>query len=210
MANDLQADHGDGATSGAGSQRAGRPTVASTRRTARRSSTCREKEEFRDGHLERSHLLPRGFLEMRVEETLPDKQTPDHRVLCGRHPLAHRGPHAEGDGLHERRLHDRRLQRLEERGHGLSSKITRLGRAAESATAVHFCSLPEVARRDRRKLLAAKVLLLGLPAWLGVTDRAVLAGGRSIGTLGDPSITTVVDLSNLQRQNPHTNTTASA
>src|SRR5512147_110547 len=36
----------------------------------------REKEEFRDGHLDGAISLPRGFLEMRVEETLPDKAAP--------------------------------------------------------------------------------------------------------------------------------------
>src|SRR6185369_3920925 len=36
----------------------------------------REKDEYRDGHLDGAISLPRGFLEMRVEETLPDKQAP--------------------------------------------------------------------------------------------------------------------------------------
>ena len=36
----------------------------------------REKEEYREGHLEKAISLPRGFLEIRVEETVPDKQAP--------------------------------------------------------------------------------------------------------------------------------------
>src|SRR5579862_2275903 len=36
----------------------------------------REKEEYREGHLNGALSLPRGFLEMRVEETLPDKAKP--------------------------------------------------------------------------------------------------------------------------------------
>ena len=36
----------------------------------------REREEYREGHLEGAIPLPRGFLEMRVEETLPDKTRP--------------------------------------------------------------------------------------------------------------------------------------
>ena len=36
----------------------------------------REKEEFRQGYLPGAVSLPRGFLEMRVEETVPDKSTP--------------------------------------------------------------------------------------------------------------------------------------
>src|SRR6266852_3991721 len=36
----------------------------------------REREEYREGHLDGALSLPRGFLEMRVEETVPDKQAP--------------------------------------------------------------------------------------------------------------------------------------
>ena len=36
----------------------------------------REREEYREGHLEGSVPLPRGFLEMRIEEAVPDKGTP--------------------------------------------------------------------------------------------------------------------------------------
>src|SRR6266446_177920 len=36
----------------------------------------REKEEYREGHLDGAISLPRGFLDMRVEEVVPDKSTP--------------------------------------------------------------------------------------------------------------------------------------
>src|SRR2546425_9201799 len=36
----------------------------------------REKEEFRQGYVPGALSLPRGFLEMRVEETVPDKAAP--------------------------------------------------------------------------------------------------------------------------------------
>ena len=36
----------------------------------------REKEEIRQGYVPGALALPRGFLEMRVEEALPDKNTP--------------------------------------------------------------------------------------------------------------------------------------
>ena len=36
----------------------------------------REREEYREGHLEGAVPLPRGFLEMRIEETVPDKSAP--------------------------------------------------------------------------------------------------------------------------------------
>src|SRR5256885_16518584 len=36
----------------------------------------REKEEFRQGYVPGAVSLPRGFLEMRVEDAVPDKNTP--------------------------------------------------------------------------------------------------------------------------------------
>ena len=36
----------------------------------------REKDEYREGHLVGAVSLPRGFLEIKVESTLPDKSTP--------------------------------------------------------------------------------------------------------------------------------------
>src|SRR5207302_3024721 len=36
----------------------------------------REKDEWREGHLEGAVSLPRGFLEIKVENTVPDKNTP--------------------------------------------------------------------------------------------------------------------------------------
>ena len=36
----------------------------------------REKDEFREGHLAEAISLPRGFLEIRAEQTLPDKSKP--------------------------------------------------------------------------------------------------------------------------------------
>ena len=36
----------------------------------------REREEFRQGYIPDAVSIPRGFLEIRVEETVPDKKTP--------------------------------------------------------------------------------------------------------------------------------------
>src|SRR5256885_7542203 len=36
----------------------------------------REKDEWREGHLEKAVSLPRGFLEIKVESTVPDKEMP--------------------------------------------------------------------------------------------------------------------------------------
>ena len=36
----------------------------------------REREEYRQGYIPGAVSMPRGFLEMRVEEAVPDKNTP--------------------------------------------------------------------------------------------------------------------------------------
>jgi len=36
----------------------------------------REREEYREGHLPGALSLPRGFLEMRVEQAVPDRNAP--------------------------------------------------------------------------------------------------------------------------------------
>src|SRR5215468_8006218 len=36
----------------------------------------REREEYREGHLDGAQSLPRGFLEIKVESTIPDKNAP--------------------------------------------------------------------------------------------------------------------------------------
>src|SRR2546428_13675536 len=52
----------------------------------------REKEEFRQGYVPGAVSLPRGFLEMRVEDAVPDKNTPIVAYCAGgtRSPLARR------------------------------------------------------------------------------------------------------------------------
>jgi len=35
----------------------------------------REKEEYDAGHIAQAHLLPRGLLEFRIHEAIPDKTT---------------------------------------------------------------------------------------------------------------------------------------
>ena len=42
----------------------------------------REKEEFRQGYVPGAVSLPRGFLEMRVEDAVPDKNTQIGRASC--------------------------------------------------------------------------------------------------------------------------------
>ena len=37
---------------------------------------CREKEEFATGHIPGAKHIPRGFLELRIEDAVPDRDAP--------------------------------------------------------------------------------------------------------------------------------------
>lgn len=160
----------------------------------------REREEYREGHLEGALALPRGFLEMRVEEVVPDKSAPvvaycagGVRSLIAAHTLQEMGytdvrsmaggytawKNAGYDWVAERQFSQEQLTRY----------------------ARHF-TLPEVGEAGQAKLLDAKVLCVGAGG-LGSPVAFYLAAA-GVGTLGLVDHDTV-DMSNLQRQILHTN-----
>ncbi len=160
----------------------------------------REKEEFREGHLQEAVSLPRGFLEMRVEETVPDKSTPIIAYCAG----------GTRSLIAARTLKEMGYTNVSSMSGGFTAwknagqpfvtdhqftpeQLTRYSR--------HFM-LPEVGEAGQAKLLQAKVLLLGAGGLGSPTGLYLAAAG--VGTLGIVDHD-VVDLSNLQRQILHTN-----
>ena len=102
----------------AGARGLARRGEGAARRTARSPSLLdvREKEEFRQGTSRMRSPSRAASSRCASRRRSPTRTTPDHRLLRRRHALAARRTHPEGDGLHERRLDERRLQRLEEPG----------------------------------------------------------------------------------------------
>jgi sulfur-carrier protein adenylyltransferase/sulfurtransferase len=159
----------------------------------------REKEEYRQGHLVGALSLPRGFLEILVEETVPDIRTPivaycvnGTRALIAARTLKEMG-YADvvsmtggftawkNAGLPFRQDHQFSQEQL-----------TRYSR---------HLMLPEVGEVGQAKLLAAKVLLLGAGGLGSPTALYLAAAG--VGTIGIVD-DDVVDVTNLQRQVLHT------
>jgi len=160
----------------------------------------REREEYREGHLDDALSLPRGFLEMRVEEAVPDKSAPVIAYCAGgvRSLIAARtlremgyenvvsmaGGYTAWKNAGNKWVADRQFT---------PEQITRYAR--------HF-TLPEVGEEGQAKLLDGKVLCIGAGG-LGSPVAFYLAAA-GVGTIGIIDHD-VVDLSNLQRQILHTN-----
>jgi adenylyltransferase/sulfurtransferase len=160
----------------------------------------REKEEFRAGHLDRAISLPRGFLEMQIEETIRDRTQPIVAYCAGgiRSLIA------------ARTLREMGYENVSSMAGGFNGwKNAGLPFTQERVLtseqlmryARHF-TLPEVGEKGQGKLLDAKVLCIGAGGLGSPTALYLAAAG--VGTIGIVDHD-VVDMSNLQRQILHTN-----
>jgi len=158
----------------------------------------RESDEWRQGHLPQALGIPRGFLELRVEEKIPDRKTPII-VQCAsgtRSLLAARNLREMGyENLYNLQggftaWKEKGLPWIADRQFS-QDELQRYSR--------HFV-IPEVGEKGQAKLLDAKVLLLGAGA-LGSPSGLYLAAA-GVGTIGIVDYD-VVDISNLQRQIIH-------
>ena len=158
----------------------------------------REREEYIDGHLPGAINLPRGFLELQIENNVADRSTPivvygDNGIrsslaaktlkLMGYSDVSSMSDGYEGwsgDGFpteKERSFNPEQMQRY----------------------ARHFM-VPEVGEKGQASLLDARVLLVGAGG-LGCPTGLYLAAA-GVGTIGIVDAD-YVDLSNLQRQVLH-------
>ena len=160
----------------------------------------REKEEFRQGYVPGAVSLPRGFLEMRVEDAVPDKNTPIVAYCAGgtRSLLAGRILKELG----YTNVTSMRGGFTAWKNQGLPVAADRQFTAEQQIRYSRHFLLPEVGEAGQAKLLDAKVLCIGAGG-LGSPATFYLAAA-GVGTIGIVDMD-VVDLSNLQRQILHTN-----
>ena len=158
----------------------------------------REKEEFRDGFIPGAISVPRGFLEMQIEQKVTDKSAPVVVYCAG----------GARSALAAKTLQDLGYTNVESANPGFvrwkdlglpMEKPPQLTEAQRDRYSRHLL-LPEVGEAGQAKLLAAKILLLGAGG-LG-SPAALYLAAAGVGTIGLVDADTV-DASNLQRQIIH-------
>jgi molybdopterin/thiamine biosynthesis adenylyltransferase/rhodanese-related sulfurtransferase len=159
----------------------------------------RESDEIAQGHLPGAKLVPRGYLESRIEGAVPDRS--EHVVLyC-----------ASGNrsALAAKTLADLGYEHVESmtggitlwKDRGYKVEVPRKLTDEQRERYSRHMLVPEIGPAGQQKLLDAKVLLLGAGGLGSPTALYLAAAG--VGTIGIVD-DDVVDLSNLQRQVIHT------
>lgn len=158
----------------------------------------REPTETADGHIDGAHLIPRGLLELRIEDRAPNKSD-ELVVYCAG------GTRSALAVASLKQLGYTKLSSLaggfgawKQEGYGFTVPVT-LTPDQETRYSRHLL-IPEVGEAGQRKLLDAKVLMLGAGG-LG-SPAAYYLAAAGVGTLGIID-SDVVDRSNLQRQILH-------
>ena len=158
----------------------------------------REKEEWDEGHLPGAVFLPRGFLEVRIEKTVPERQTPIMIYCAG----------GVRSALAAKSLKDMGYTDVvsmaggygEWKNNGLPFVVPEKLTKNRLARYSRHLKIPEVGEKGQLKLLQSKVLFVGAGG-LG-SPAGVYLAASGVGTIGLID-SDVVDESNLQRQILH-------
>lgn len=159
----------------------------------------RESTETADGIVPGSKLIPRGFLELRIEDQIPDRDQ-EIVVMCaggtrslfaGRalQELGYTNVHSLAGGFRDWK------------NSGLGFEVPKTLSSEQLTRYSRHLLIPEVGEEGQQKLLGAKVLMLGAGG-LG-SPAAYYLAAAGVGTIGIID-SDIVDRSNLHRQILHT------
>ncbi len=158
----------------------------------------REKEEYRAGYIPGAISVPRGFLEMQIEQKVTDKSAPVVLYCAGGTRSALAAKTLQDLGYTHVESANPGFVRWKDLGFPMETP-PQLTEAQRDRYSRHLL-LPEVGEAGQAKLLASKILLLGAGG-LG-SPAALYLAAAGVGTLGIVDADTV-DASNLQRQILH-------
>src|SRR5580700_5177247 len=158
----------------------------------------REKEELRGGFIPGAISVPRGFLEMQIEQKVTDKNAPVVVYCAGGTRSALAAKTLAELGYTHVESANPGFVRWKDLGFPIETP-PQLSDAQRDRYSRHLL-LPEVGEVGQAKLLASRVLLLGAGG-LG-SPAALYLAAAGVGTLGIVDAD-VVDASNLQRQILH-------
>lgn len=160
----------------------------------------REHDEYAQGYIPGAIHIPRGFLELRIEDVVADRDRPIVLYCAG----------GVRSALAAKSLQEMGYTHVESMAQGFNgwknagfpfAIPTILSQEQRTRYSRHII-IPEVGERGQIKLLESKVLLIGAGG-LG-SPAALYLAAAGVGTLGIVDFD-VVDLSNLQRQILHHN-----
>ena len=160
----------------------------------------REREEWTEGFIPGAKWIPRGFLEMRIEDQVPDKATPVILYCAGGTRSAFAARSLSELGYSNVASMAGGFAAWKRSGNDFDKPFILTPKQVERYS--RHTMLPEVGEEGQIKLLKSRVLCIGAGGLGSPTALYLAAAG--VGTLGMID-NDVVDESNLQRQIIHAN-----
>ena len=159
----------------------------------------REPDETQQGVIPGAIVIPRGFLELRVEDKIPDRDTPVVLYCAAGSRSAFAAKSLQDLGYSDVTSMSGGFSAWKDKG--LKFNVPQALKPEQEARYSRHTLLPDVGVAGQLKLLDAKVLLIGAGG-LG-SPAGVYLAAAGVGTIGVLDFD-VVDASNLQRQILHT------